>query len=95
MNFLGFISLQDIILVGLLVWASQTYIHEITPNSGLVDLPYPIFYPIIRFIAWGVYGYVLGLVMLGLFHVGHECGHGAYSTSKTANTVVGCMVHSW
>lgn len=90
-------SLQDIILVLALVYVSQTYFHKITPESNLLGaygVSYPTLYPTLWYAAWGVYGYAMGLVMLGLFHIGHECGHGAFCRSRAVNTIIGYIVHS-
>ncbi|ORY81299.1 delta-12-fatty acid desaturase [Leucosporidium creatinivorum] len=44
---------------------------------------------------WSVYWMVQGVVFLGVLILGHECGHGAFSTSKRLNNHVGLVLHSF
>lgn len=48
----------------------------------------------IRFALWGLYTFVQGLFGTGLWVIAHECGHGAFSASKTINNLTGWLVHS-
>jgi len=43
---------------------------------------------------WSLYGFWAGLFATGLWVIGHECGHQAFSESKTINNTVGWIVHS-
>ncbi|WFD22427.1 hypothetical protein MEQU1_001097 [Malassezia equina] len=43
---------------------------------------------------WALYWFLQGLVFTGLWVIAHECGHQAYSISKTINNTVGWVVHS-
>ncbi|GAA5986524.1 hypothetical protein JCM5350_001358 [Sporobolomyces pararoseus] len=54
-------------------------------NSGLVA----------KWLAWSVYWIVQGWIMTGIWVLGHECGHQAFSTSKTLNNLVGIFLHSF
>lgn len=47
-----------------------------------------------RFALWGLYTFLQGLFGTGLWVLAHECGHGAFSPSKTYNNIVGWIVHS-
>lgn len=47
-----------------------------------------------RFIAWAVYWVLAGWVMTGVWIIGHECGHQAFSESKWLNDSVGWVLHS-
>lgn len=47
-----------------------------------------------RAVLWGLYTVLQGLFGTGLWVLGHECGHGAFSTSKTFNNLVGWIIHS-
>jgi len=51
-------------------------------------------HPAARFAAWGVYSFLQGLFATGLWVLAHECGHGAFSPSKTVNDLVGWVLHS-
>ncbi|MCJ1463068.1 hypothetical protein MMC07_001673 [Pseudocyphellaria aurata] len=48
----------------------------------------------LRYVAWGLYGCIEGLFFVGLWVLGHECGHMAFSPSRLLNDTVGFMVHS-
>lgn len=47
-----------------------------------------------RFVLWGVYSALQGLFGTGLWVIAHECGHGAFSDSRTINDVTGWLLHS-
>ncbi|PSN62261.1 delta-12 fatty acid desaturas-like protein [Corynespora cassiicola Philippines] len=49
----------------------------------------------LRIIVWVLYGYAQGLVMTGLWVLGHECGHMNFSPSSTLNDAVGFLLHSF
>ncbi|CRK18105.1 hypothetical protein BN1708_012236 [Verticillium longisporum] len=73
---------RDLSMVTGLVWAALTFIPTI-PNAYL------------RFAAWMAYGFVQGLVCTGVWILGHECGHGAFSTHTRLNDCVGWALHSF
>ncbi|KAF7588186.1 hypothetical protein BBP40_006093 [Aspergillus hancockii] len=50
--------------------------------------------PWYRALVWTLYGFLQGLCGTGLFVLGHECGHGAFSPSPRINDAVGWVVHS-
>ncbi|KAJ5092815.1 Oleate hydroxylase FAH12 [Penicillium angulare] len=50
--------------------------------------------PFLRASAWILYGFVQGCVGTGLWIIGHECGHGAFSESTALNDFLGWAVHS-
>ncbi|KAF8752660.1 Delta-12 fatty acid desaturase [Rhizoctonia solani] len=54
----------------------------------------PHLYSFARFAGWQVYALGAGLVGTGLWIIAHECGHQAFSTSKTLNNAVGWVLHS-
>ena len=43
---------------------------------------------------WGVFTVIQGFIMTGLWVLAHECGHQAFSESKTLNDTVGWFLHS-
>ncbi|KAM0194788.1 hypothetical protein ACHAPA_009177 [Fusarium lateritium] len=73
---------RDFAMVSALVWAALTYIPSI-PD------------PTLRFAAWMVYGFVQGLFCTGIWILGHECGHGAFSLHGKVNNVTGWALHSF
>ncbi|MCJ1270830.1 hypothetical protein MMC22_010727 [Lobaria immixta] len=48
----------------------------------------------LRCVAWVLYGYIEGLFFTGLWVLGHECGHMAFSPSRLLNDTVGFIIHS-
>ncbi|EPE04177.1 delta fatty acid desaturase [Ophiostoma piceae UAMH 11346] len=47
-----------------------------------------------RGVLWAAYSVLQGLFGTGLWVLAHECGHGAFSPSKTINDFVGWVLHS-
>lgn len=43
---------------------------------------------------WGLYTFLQGLFGTGLWVIAHECGHGAFSASKTVCDLTGWVIHS-
>lgn len=43
---------------------------------------------------WPVYAYVQGTLLVGPWVLAHECGHGAFSPSKSVNDTVGYTLHT-
>ncbi|KAF8601404.1 fatty acid desaturase [Ceratobasidium sp. AG-I] len=100
---------MDFGLIGAFYYAAKTFIPLINetniPLSSLISqLPAslqeqatqlaPYVYPAARFAGWQIYGLASGLVGTGLWIIAHECGHQAFSTSKTVNNAVGWVLHS-
>ncbi|KAF4544382.1 Oleate delta-12 desaturase [Lasiodiplodia theobromae] len=48
----------------------------------------------VRVAAWIIYGVLQGFVGTGLWIIGHECGHAAFSPSAIINDTTGWLVHS-
>ncbi|KAF8631815.1 hypothetical protein AX17_005030 [Amanita inopinata Kibby_2008] len=82
----------DLLIIAL-IYKSATYLDGfINPES--ISLPYPLAYPFARFALWSLYGFLTGLFATGLWVIGHECGHQAFSESKLINNSVGWVLHS-
>lgn len=72
---------RDVLMIGAFGWAAITYIPAI-PDAT------------VRAIAWIVYGFIQGLFGVGLWILGHEAGHGAFSLHSKLNNVAGFFAHS-
>ncbi|KAG2184713.1 hypothetical protein INT43_000626 [Umbelopsis isabellina] len=72
--------LHDLVIVGGLFYAA-THIHR---------LPYKL-----QFIAWPAYWIAQGIVATGVWVLGHECGHQAFSDYRVVNNIVGWVLHSF
>lgn len=46
------------------------------------------------FVAFPVYWYLQGTLLMGLFVLGHDCGHGSFSKYEMLNDVTGTVLHS-
>ncbi|KAJ7055576.1 fatty acid desaturase-domain-containing protein [Mycena amicta] len=82
--------LRDMVMAGILALLA-TRIDLIAAGVGA---PNPIARECCRWFAWGVYWWFQGLVLTGIWVIGHECGHGAFSSNRTLNDVVGFICHS-
>ncbi|KDQ08048.1 hypothetical protein BOTBODRAFT_139354 [Botryobasidium botryosum FD-172 SS1] len=82
----------DFFLLGLFLTATLHAEPYIAP--AYIGFPHPALYSLARFSLWSIYGFGAGLVGTGLWIIAHECGHGAFSKSRTINHVVGWFLHS-
>jgi len=71
---------RDIVYASILVYLALR-IDEI-PSQAL------------RIAAWVLYGFTQGCVGTGLWILGHECGHGAFSKYEQVNDFLGWLTHS-
>jgi len=46
------------------------------------------------FIGWNLYAFWQGTALTGLWVIGHECGHGAFSSNPVLNDIVGFVLHT-
>ena len=75
------------------MWSLATLTDAFIAPSN-ITYPHPALYTAAWLAVWGVYGFAAGMVGLGLWIIGHECGHQAFSESKTINNTVGWFLHS-
>ena len=61
----------------------------ITLVDGVTALPFAA-----RAAAWALYWVLAGWVATGVWIIGHECGHQAFSEYKALNDSVGWVLHS-
>ncbi|KAI8871743.1 hypothetical protein GQ42DRAFT_161813 [Ramicandelaber brevisporus] len=71
----------DLVFVALFAWLAS-HIDE-------AWFPAPL-----RFVAWPLYWFCQGCVCTGLWVCAHECGHYAFSPSKTVNDWTGFVLHT-
>ncbi|TFY70490.1 hypothetical protein EVG20_g2522 [Dentipellis fragilis] len=48
----------------------------------------------LRWLSWALYWWFQGLVFTGIWVIGHECGHGAFSESKIVCDIFGYVLHT-
>ncbi|KAG8873843.1 hypothetical protein FRB97_006412 [Tulasnella sp. 331] len=85
--------LQDIFFLSSFLYIAHTYIPQINPEN--IELGHPVVYNAARFVAWNVYGFLAGLWGMGLFDIGHDSGHGAFSLYRSVNDTVGFLTHTF
>ncbi|XP_076892986.1 delta(12)-fatty-acid desaturase FAD2-like [Bidens hawaiensis] len=71
----------DVAAVALFYYVATTFIPQ---------LPHPL-----QYIAWPLYWVAQGTVMMGLWVIGHECGHHAFSDYEWLDDTVGFFVHTF
>ena len=75
------------------IYQATTYVEPLIDPS-VISLPNPYLYTAARISLWALYGFLTGLFATGIWVIGHECGHQAFSESKTINNTVGWVLHS-
>ncbi|TFK28009.1 fatty acid desaturase [Coprinopsis marcescibilis] len=84
--------LWDLFVIGC-IYKTTSYLDSfITPAT--LDLPHPYAYTALRVALWAVYTFFTGLFATGIWVIGHECGHQAFSESKAINNLAGFILHS-
>ncbi|KAM3065597.1 hypothetical protein ACMFMG_011307 [Clarireedia jacksonii] len=73
--------IRDYLYLGTLMYAAYVYI-PLLPS------------PPLRAIFYALYTLLASLIMTGIWILGHECGHGAFSKSVTLNNTMGFIIHS-
>ncbi|KAJ7595190.1 fatty acid desaturase-domain-containing protein [Mycena floridula] len=91
----GLLYLARDILLASIAWSLATFIDPFFKRSDTIELLTPLGAEIGRWAGWGVYWWFQGLIFTGIWVIGHECGHGAFSDHKIVNDVVGFITHSF
>ncbi|KAL7414509.1 delta-12 fatty acid desaturase [Mrakia frigida] len=81
--------IQDVILISIFVYGT-TFFPAIIEAANLSKFGSKA----LSFGLWNFYWFWTGLFATGLWVIAHECGHQAFSTSKTVNNAVGWVIHS-
>ncbi|KAG7095521.1 hypothetical protein E1B28_006259 [Marasmius oreades] len=84
---------RDVVLASVL-WHLASYIDPIFKNPAVVQVLRPVGAELLRWSAWSVYWWFQGLVFTGLWVIGHECGHGAFSDHRSVNDTLGFILHT-
>ncbi|GJT85654.1 delta(12) fatty acid desaturase-like protein [Tanacetum coccineum] len=66
-----------------------TYVFYFLENTYIPLLPTPLAY-----VAWPVYWFCQASILTGLWVIGHECGHHAFSEYQWIDDTVGFILHS-
>jgi omega-6 fatty acid desaturase (delta-12 desaturase) len=95
----GAYVLRDLIFVSLNAYAASFIDPTLaktnfnaSPLTPLISAAWQ--HSLTRFTLWSAYAFLQGLFFTGLWVQAHECGHQAFSPSKTINNTVGWVLHS-
>ncbi|TFK21586.1 delta 12 fatty acid epoxygenase [Coprinopsis marcescibilis] len=86
--------LRDIVLAAT-AWSIAMRIDPFFGRDEMKTLLTPLGAGCLRWAAWAVYWWFQGLIFTGIWVIGHECGHSAFSDYKIVNDCIGFVVHSW
>lgn len=75
--------LRDILYIWLCVYTTRKLVDYTGGMSKLWDV-----------LLWSTYAVVQGTIATGVWVVGHECGHGAFSEFNQLNDVLGYILHT-
>ncbi|KAF9030617.1 fatty acid desaturase-domain-containing protein [Panaeolus papilionaceus] len=82
------------VLCAAIAWKSATYIDPYFTSAASKELLTPIGAEVARWASWCVYWWFQGLIFTGIWVIGHECGHGAFSDHKIVNDILGFITHT-
>ncbi|KAK7050206.1 tRNA-dihydrouridine(47) synthase [NAD(P)(+)] [Favolaschia claudopus] len=85
--------LRDIVGVSIF-WALATRIDALSSHADVRDLLTPPGGQILKWSLWMVYWWFQGLQFTGLWVIGHECGHSAFSPNTLLDNTIGFILHS-
>ncbi|KAG6885731.1 hypothetical protein C0993_010558 [Termitomyces sp. T159_Od127] len=77
------------LLMAIMIWSLAATIDPYFQRQETQDFLTPLGSELARWVAWGVYWWFQGLIFTGIWVIGHECGHGAFSDYKIINDVLG------
>jgi fatty acid desaturase len=80
---------RDLIVVASFAFAAYLLLDPAMPSVSEGPLIFAQW-----FIGWNVYAFWQGTALFGLWILGHECGHGAFSSSPLLNDMTGFVLHT-
>ncbi|OBZ66969.1 Delta(12) fatty acid desaturase [Grifola frondosa] len=94
-TWIGVIYLVRDILMAAALWKIALHIDPLFKNHQVTGQINYIGAEAARWTAWLFYWWFQGLVFTGIWVIGHECGHGAFSANKTICDVIGFVTHNF
>ncbi|KAI3607453.1 delta-12 fatty acid desaturase [Moniliophthora roreri] len=91
---LGLLYLLRDALVASLLWYCASKIDPLTKKEVVVETLGPFGAQLVRSSAWLLYWWFQGLTFTGIWVIGHECGHGAFSDYRIVNDTLGFITHT-
>ncbi|THH06484.1 hypothetical protein EW145_g4062 [Phellinidium pouzarii] len=86
--------IRDVALAAML-WYAATFIDPFFAQVSAAGKAYENVAIVGQAAAWLTYWWFQGLVLTGIWVVGHECGHGAFSGSGKVNDALGYVLHTF
>ncbi|THH16377.1 hypothetical protein EW146_g4264 [Bondarzewia mesenterica] len=86
--------LRDLVMAALL-WKLVLLFEVCLGSRHATSVFGPIGAQVVRWAIWVVYWWFQGLVFTGIWVIGHECGHGAFSSSRHVNNIIGFITHTF
>ncbi|KAH8102899.1 fatty acid desaturase-domain-containing protein [Cristinia sonorae] len=91
----GLLYLTRDLLLAAITWKLATFIDPFFRSAAVRGELTPFGAEIARWASWCTYWWFQGLIFTGIWVIGHECGHGAFSDSTTINDIIGFVTHSF
>lgn len=85
----GILYLARDILMATMAWLLATYIDPVFKSDFVIITLTPQGAEFARWCSWSIYWWFQGLIFTGIWVIGHECGHGAFSDHRIINDIVG------
>ncbi|EPQ51967.1 hypothetical protein GLOTRDRAFT_48276 [Gloeophyllum trabeum ATCC 11539] len=82
------------LLMAAIVWKIGLQIDPTFKRVDVLSLMTPVGAEAGRWLAWVAYWWMQGLIFTGIWVIGHECGHGAFSAHKWVNDIIGFITHT-
>ncbi|KAF8817641.1 hypothetical protein BYT27DRAFT_7074151 [Phlegmacium glaucopus] len=92
---LGLLYFCRDVIMAVIVWTLATFIDPYFKAADTKELLTPIGAEVSRWVAWCIYWWFQGLIFTGIWVIGHECGHGAFSEHKIVNDILGFVTHTF
>jgi len=83
------------ILMAAIAWEIALHIDPLFKSQNATKVLGSLGASATRWLAWIVYWWFQGLIFTGIWVIGHECGHGAFSDNKYVCDVIGFVTHTF
>jgi len=91
----GLCFLARDVLLAIIAWKLASLIDPTFQSQSAIQSFSVFGAQVIRWCAWLVYWWFQGLIFTGIWVIGHECGHGAFSSNKHVCNIVGFITHTF
>ncbi|KIM76146.1 hypothetical protein PILCRDRAFT_826658 [Piloderma croceum F 1598] len=91
----SFLYLLRDLTMAAIAWRVATYIDPCFHRTDVRDVLTGPLAELGRWGAWCIYWWFQGLIFTGIWVIGHECGHEAFSPHAWLNDTIGFVLHSF